>query len=99
MTEPPFSNEPRLAFGDGVRILAQEIQRSRFLWSELRLHGLRLFLWNFGQKLDIAVALKTSARGYQAAHDHVFLQAAQVVDLPGNRCLGKDPGGFLEAGS
>src|SRR5271170_353215 len=88
----------RLAFSYSVRILAQEIQRCRFFRCKLRLHGLRLFLRDFGKELNVAVALQTGARGNQPAHDHVFLQAAQVIHLPGNRRFGKHTGGLLEAG-
>src|SRR5271156_1980987 len=88
----------RLAFGYRVRILPQEIQRCRFFRRELRLHVFRLFLRDFSKELNVAVALQTGARGNQPAHDHVFLQAAQVIHLPGNRRFGKHTGGLLEAG-
>src|SRR5271156_1544090 len=86
----------RLALGHRVRILAQEIQRCRFFRRKLRLHVFRLFLGDFGKELDIAVAPQTGARGTQPAHDHVSLQAAQVIHLPGNRSFGKNAGTGLE---
>src|SRR5271163_2673546 len=88
----------RLAFGYSVRILAQEIQRCRFFRRKLRLHVLRLFLRDLGKELNVAVTLQTGARGNQPAHDHVFLQAAQVIHLPGNRRFGENARRLLEAG-
>src|SRR5260370_21399544 len=86
-----------LAFGYRVRILAQEVQSCCFFRRKFRLHGLRLLLRNFREELDVAVALEARAGGNQPAHDHVFLQAAQVIDLSGNRGLGKDARRLLEA--
>ena len=51
----------------------------------------------FGEELDISVALQTGAGRNQAAHDHVLLQAAQIIDLPGDGRFGENAGGLLEA--
>src|ERR1700732_5140709 len=41
---------------------------------------------------------RPGARRAQASHDHVLLQAPQVVDLAADRLLGQDPGRLLEGG-
>src|ERR1700732_529612 len=86
-----------LALGDRVRVLAQEIECCRFFRRERGLHLLRLLLGDFGEELDIAIAFEAGARGNQPAHDDIFLQAAQVIDLSGNCRLGEDAGSLLEA--
>src|ERR1700678_3405438 len=97
----PFASTSLLvcgvACGHRVGILAQDVQRRRFFRRKLRLHLLRLLLRNLREELDIAVALETRSGGNQPAHDHVFLQAAQIIDLPGNCRFGKDAGRLLEA--
>src|SRR5690606_10174108 len=47
----------------------------------------------------ILVVRIACTRRDQATHDHVLLQATQVVFLAGHGRLGEDAGGFLEGGS
>src|SRR5208282_3817733 len=86
----------RLAFGDGVGVLAQEIERRRFLGCEIGLCRLHLLLRQFSEELDVAVALEARARRDEPAHDDVLLQAAEVIHLPRDRRFGKDARGLLE---
>src|SRR5713226_4784085 len=95
--------EPNLAFGGGVgfRVLLQEVERRSFFGSKLG--GFGNFLdrsgcGHFRQQLDAAVVLETRASGNEAAHDDVFLEAAEIVHLAGDRRFGEDAGGLLEAG-
>ena len=90
-------NGSGLVFGHRVGILAQEIERGRFFRREFRLSHLRLLLGDFSEELDIAVTFEAGARRDQTSHDDVFLQAAQVIDLPGDGRFGEDAGGLLEA--
>src|SRR5690606_35331196 len=46
--------------------------------------------------LALAVILQAGTSRNQTTDHHVFLQAAQVIALAGNRRLGKNAGGFLE---
>ena len=48
--------------------------------------------------MDVAVALEAGAGRDQAAHDDVFLEAAQVIHLAGDGGFGEDARGLLEAG-
>src|SRR5262245_61930263 len=45
---------------------------------------------------DVAVVLEPGAGRDEPAHRDVLLQAAQVIDLAGDRRLRQDAGGFLE---
>src|SRR5579872_231370 len=97
---PKAGNNRRLAFRDGVGVLAQEVQRGGFLGSELGSHDFgfrRLRRRHLNEQFDIAIALQAGARGDQPAHDHVFLESAQVIDLAGDSCLVENAGGLLEA--
>jgi hypothetical protein len=88
------------AFHQGIGILAQEIQRGGFLRRQLgcRHDWLRnRHRRNFGQQLDVAVPLESGSRRDQAAHDNVFLEAAQVIHFARDRGFGEDARGFLEA--
>ena len=42
--------------------------------------------------------LETGARRDETAHDDVFLQAAEIIDLTGNGGFGENTSGLLEAG-
>src|SRR5215831_5346344 len=86
----------RLAFGDRIRILAQEVKSRRFFRRKLGLFRHRLLLGDFGEELDVAVALETGARRNETAHDDIFLQATQVIDLSGDSRFGEDAGRLLE---
>src|ERR1700680_2340149 len=89
-----------LALGNGVGIFAQEIERRSLLGCEFGSRDLDFGRrWrNLDQKVDVPVALETGSRRDQAAHDDVFLEAAQVVHLAGNRRFGENARGLLEAG-
>src|SRR3984893_4846544 len=56
---------------------------------ELREHLERLLA-------ELLVVVEPGPGGDQLADDYVLLQAAQPVDLAGDRCLGQHPGRFLE---
>jgi len=45
--------------------------------------------------VDVAVAFEPGARRDQAAHDDVFLEAAQVIHLAGDGGFGEDARGLL----
>src|SRR5665213_2299555 len=47
---------------------------------------------------ELLVVVQAGPGGDQLADDHVLLEAAQLVDLPGDGCLGEHPGGLLEGG-
>src|SRR5215472_5213399 len=94
---------PRLALGRGVGfgVLLQKVERSRFFGGELG--SFRNFLdWSrgghFRQQLNVAVVLETCTGGNEAAHNDVFLEAAEIVHLAGDGRFGKHARGFLEAG-
>ncbi len=53
---------------------------------------------HFGKQLNAAVVFETGAGGDEPAHDDVFLEAAEIVDLAGNGGFGQDSRGLLEAG-
>src|SRR5579871_4244921 len=52
---------------------------------------------HFRQQLNAAVVLETRTGRDEAAHDDVFLQTAQVIDLARNGGFGEYARGFLEA--
>ena len=81
-------------------IFAEEVECCGFFWRKIRrdCFGDRHLLWNFGEQLDVAVPLEAGAGGNQAAHDDVFLEAAQVIHLAGDGGFGEDARGLLEAG-
>src|SRR5579864_4518662 len=91
----------RTTFRERIRILAQEVERGRFFRGEFgrgqNLLGRRRRR-HFGEELDVAIALQAGAGGDQAAHDDVFLEAAQVVHLAGDGGFGEHARGLLEAG-
>src|ERR1035437_1746366 len=60
--------------------------------------GRRLFHHVLARDLHLAVILHAGAGRDQAAHDHVFLQTAQVVHLAVNGGFGEHARGLLEAG-
>src|SRR5271166_809698 len=95
-----------LAFGGGVgfRLVvfaSQELQTRGIVGREFGGFG-KFFdgSWrrHLGEELDTAVVLQAGARGNETAHDDVFLEAAEVVHLPGHGSFGKHASGFLEAG-
>src|SRR5271165_500575 len=93
----------RLAFGDGVAfgVLVEEVESGGLFGGKLgdfRDFLLRRRGGHFRQQLDAAVVLKSGARGDEAAHDDVFLEAAEIVDLASDGRFGEDAGGLLEAG-
>src|SRR5712664_349170 len=84
----------------GFGVLLEEVERGRFFSSELG--GFRNLLdgsrsGHFRQQLNAAVVLETGARGDEAAHDDVFLEATEIIDLAGDGRFGEDAGGLLEA--
>src|SRR5215470_6116525 len=54
---------------------------------------------HFRQQLNVAVVLKSRTGRDEAAHNYVFLEAAEVVHLASNGSFGKDASRLLEAGS
>src|SRR5438105_3680558 len=62
------------------------------------LGGLHLVDRRLHLDVELLVGREPGARRNEPAHDHVFLQAAQVVDPPGDRRLGEHLGGLLERG-
>src|SRR3984957_9498127 len=91
-----------LAFGCsvGFGVLLEEIEgRSFFGWKfgsfRNLVHGGR---WrHFRQQLNATVVLQTGTGGNEPAHDDVFLEPAEIIDLARHRSLGEDARGFLEA--
>src|SRR5438552_9317047 len=53
----------------------------------------------FFDQLDLAVLRETGAGGNQVTHDHVFLEAAQFIDLTQCSRLRKNASRILERGS
>src|SRR5690348_6795014 len=51
-----------------------------------------------GRELDVAVVLHAGSRRDQPAHNHVFLQAAEMIHGSLYGCLGEHPGRLLEGG-
>ena len=95
---------PQVLFGGhllGFAFLAHKLQFAfrRFdLRSDFLLHTRRCF-FEFRRELHVAVVFKARARGDLSSHDHVFLQAAQVIDRAVDAGFGKHAGRLLEAGS
>src|SRR5712664_620902 len=94
--------EKALAFGSSVcfRVLLEEVKCGRLLGGKLGSfrnlvdgRGRR----HFRQQLNAAVMLEPRPRGNKAAHDDVFLEAAEVIDLAGDRGFCEDARGLLEA--
>src|SRR5271170_6035802 len=84
-----------------VVLAAEELQARSIFRRELRSFGEffdRSRRRHFGEQLDAAIVLESSARRDEAAHDYVFLQAAEIIDLSGNGGFGENTRGFLEAG-
>src|ERR1700722_2156511 len=84
----------------GLGSLFEELDRGGFLRSEFGGFGNVLDggrRRHFRQQLNAAVVLETRASRDEAAHDDVFFQAAQVIDLAGNSGFGEYARGFLEA--
>src|SRR6516164_2305598 len=82
-------------------LAAQEVQPGGLVCGR-KFRGFRQFLdrgrsGHFREQLDAAVVLESGARRNQSAHDHVFLQAAQVVHLPGHSRFREYARGLLEA--
>src|SRR5689334_17773199 len=94
----------RLDFGGHVGIavgsLFEELDRGGFLRGKFGGFG-NVLDWSrrrhFRQQLNAAVMLETRTGRDEAAHDDVFFQAAQVIDLAGNGGFGEYARGFLEA--
>src|SRR5260370_14745567 len=91
-----------LALGSSIRlgVLLEEVERSRFFGGKLG--GFRNLLdgsrsGHFREQLDAAIVLEAGSRGDEAAHDDVFLEAAEIVHLAGDRPFREGAGGFLEA--
>src|SRR6266581_2364048 len=91
-----------LDFGRGVRlgVLLEEVESGGLFGSELG--GFRNLLegsrsGHFRQQLDAAVVLEAGASGDEAAHDYVFLEAAEIVHFAGDSRFRKDASGLLEA--
>src|SRR6266446_5358228 len=94
--------KPSLAFRSGVgfRVFLQEVERSGFFRRKLGSFGNfldRSGCGHFRQQLNAAVVLETRSSGNQTAHDDVFLKAAEIVYLAGDRCFREDAGSLLEA--
>ena len=53
----------------------------------------------FFDQLDLAVLRETRAGGNQVTHDHVFLEAAQSIDLAQRRRFRQNTSRILERGS
>src|SRR5271168_4125711 len=92
-----------LAFGSGVGfgVLLEKVESRGFF--RRKLGGFRNFFHgrgrgHFRQQLNAAVVLETGSRRDEAAHDDVFLEAAEIIDLAGDRSFRKDACGLLEAG-
>src|SRR5271154_6034167 len=84
-----------------VVLAAEELQTRSIFRREFRSFGEffdRSRRGHFGEQLDAAIVLETSARRDEPAHDDVFLQAAEIINLSGNGGFGKNTRGFLEAG-
>src|SRR5215475_12961642 len=62
----------------------------------VHLFGLTIFHRRVVGDLDATVVVHPGAGGDQAAHDHVLLQAAQVIDAARDRRLGQHAGRLLE---
>src|SRR5260370_31127409 len=95
-----FGAESALCGCVGFRILLEEVERGSFFGSKLG--GFRNLLdrsgsRHFRQQLNAAVVLETRSSGNEAAHDDVFLKAAEIVYLAGDRCFREDAGSLLEA--
>src|ERR1700674_1731751 len=95
--------ELALAFcgGVGFGVLLQEVERSGFFGGELG--GFGNFLnrrgsGHFRQQLNTAVVLEARTGRDEAAHDDVFLEAAEIVHFAGDGRFGEDAGGLLESG-
>src|SRR5882724_10688294 len=93
----------RLHFGSGVGfgVLLQEVESGSLFGSQLG--GFGNFLnrrgcRHFRQQLKAAVMLEARTSGDQAAHDDVFLEAAQIIDFAGHRGFRENTRGLLEAG-
>src|SRR5260370_14115181 len=91
-----------LDFGRGVRlgVFLEEVESGGLFGSELG--GFRDVLdgsrgRHFRQQLNAAVVLKARASGDKAAHDDVFLEAAEIVHLARDSRFGEDASGLLEA--
>src|SRR5207245_10346457 len=81
--------------------ILEEVESGGLFGGELG--GFRDFIdrsrsWHFRQQLNAAVVLEACASGDEAAHNHVFLEAAEIVHLAGDSCFGEDARGLLEAG-
>src|SRR5690242_7714507 len=91
-----------LTFGGGVRlgVLLEEVERGRFFGRKLG--SLRNLLdgsrsGHFRKQLNAAIVLEARASGNEAAHDDIFLEAAEIVHLAGDGRFREDAGGLLEA--
>src|SRR5215475_1098613 len=62
----------------------------------VHLFGLTVFHRRVVGDLDATVVVHAGAGGDQAAHDHVLLQAAQIIDAARDRRLGQHAGRLLE---
>src|ERR1700722_10517949 len=84
----------------GLGSLFEELDRGSLFRGEFGGFGNVLYRSrrrHFRQQLNAAVVLEARTSRDEAAHDDVFFQAAQVVDLAGNSGFGEYARGFLEA--
>src|SRR5215472_797472 len=100
VSRPPM-RKLTLGGGVGFGVLLEEVERGGLFGGELG--GFRNFLnrrgsGHFRQQLDVAVMLEARTSRNQAAHDDVFLEAAEIVHLAGNGSFGEHARGLLEAG-
>src|SRR6267378_17525 len=94
--------EKALAFGSSVcfRVLLEEVKCGRLLGGKLG--SFRNIIdgrgrGHFRQQLNAAVVLEARPGRNEAAHDDVFLEAAEIIDLAGDRGFREDARGLLEA--
>src|SRR5579859_4829749 len=96
-----LDEELALGGGVGLGVFLEEVERSSLFGGELG--GFRNFLnrcgsGHFRQQLNVAVMFETRTSGDEAAHDDVFLEAAEIVHLAGDGSFGEHASGLLEAG-
>src|SRR5713226_4233309 len=86
----------------GFGVFLEEVERGRFFGGELG--GLRNLLerngrGHFRKQLNAAVVLQARPSGDKAAHDDVFLEPTEIVDLAGDGSFREHASRFLEARS
>src|SRR5260370_20033048 len=103
LASPPAQNRPVLLRGEffGLAFVPHEFERALGIFVGLRdfLLHLACRLFHFGRETHVPVIFHAGAGRNQAAHDHVLLQSAQMIDSSLNGSFGQHARCLLKGGS